>query len=97
MQEDQKTSPGAPETSGVNKTPWRLIKSAHIASYVYGDEPEIVHFVRMNRSEPMYHVCREDAFGIWPWTDGMGNEIKIADCVMSKAQVKERFGIDLDI
>jgi hypothetical protein len=34
---------------------------------------------------------------MWPWTHGDGTPIKIEECVMTKEQVKEKFGIDLDI
>jgi len=51
----------------------------------------------MCSATPRYHVLREDAYGMWPWTHGDGTPVKIDECVMTKAQVKTAFGIDLDI
>lgn len=73
------------------------IDNAPMASYQWGDEPEIVRFVRMQSTTPRYHVLREDAYGMWPWRHGDGQEVKIAECVMTKAEVKEMFKIELDI
>jgi hypothetical protein len=101
MQENENVAPGSPETRRPKKveyaSPLKRISDAPMASYQYGDEPEIVRFVRMCSATPRYHVLREDAFGIWPWRHGDGTPVKIDECVMTKAQVKTAFGIDLDI
>lgn len=77
--------------------PLRPIPNVPMASYQYGDDPEIVRFVRMNSSAPRYHVLREDAYGMWPWRHGDGTPVSIDECVMTKEQIKSRFGIELDI
>ena len=101
MQENENVAPGGPETPGSNKVEkapaLRRISDAPMASYQYGDDPEVVRFVRMCSATPRYHVLREDAYGMWPWTHGDGTPVKIDECVMTKAQVKTAFGIDLDI
>jgi hypothetical protein len=73
------------------------IENAPMASYALNGGPEIVRFVRMGFTEPMYHVIREDPYGMWPWTNGKGEEIKMKDCVMNKQEVYARFGIMLEI
>ena len=90
MQDEEKNAPEGSETP-------RRIKNAPMASYQYGEEPEIVRFVRTCFSEPTYHVLREDAYGIWPWHRGDGTPFKPEELIMTKSQVKEKFGIDLDI
>jgi len=73
------------------------IENAPMASYALDGGPEILRFVRMGFTEPMYHVIREDPFGVWPWTDHRGSPISINDCVMNKQEVYEQFGIMLEI
>ncbi len=101
MPENENNAPEGsemPRAQRIEKAPQlKRISNAPMASYQYGDDPEIVRFVRMNFVEPRYHVIREDAYGMWPWTHGNGTPITMGECVMTKAQVKEKFGIDLDI
>lgn len=101
MPENENNAPGGSKTPRAEKVenapPLRRIGNAPMASYQYGEDPEIVRFVRMGFKDPMYHVIREDAFGIWPWHRGDGTPFKPEELVMTKAQVKEKFGIDLDI
>lgn len=101
MQENENKSPDGSETTRTKKVvlapPLRPISNAKMASYQYGEDPEIVRFVRTCHSNPRYHVLREDAYGIWPWHRGDGTPFKPEELIMTKAQVKEKFGIDLDI
>ena len=91
MQEDEE------KQENVNGSEWKKVPGSRMVTYKLDDEPMIVHFIRMHYEEPTYHVCREDAFGMWPWTDGLGKNFQVKDCVMTKIQVKGHFGIELDI
>ena len=67
----------------------RKVTSSGIATYRYGDDPVLVHFIRTGFSEPRYIVVQEDAYGQEPWQSGVK--------VMSKDEVEQTYKIKLDI
>lgn len=75
----------------------RKVRSHRIATYRWGSDPILVHFVRMGFLGRQYHVIREDAFGLQPWIHMDGSDIKPEEIVMDWEKIKEVFGIELDI